>query len=275
MNVSEEEVEQRLRALFADERLDLPPPADATRTIVAGARRVRRRRRAVAVTSGVAAAALVVAGGLVGFKVHSQSDTAALTPGSELNVQTSQPPTPPATTATPAPATSTLADSVPADSSRKEVPQSTPRTSTKPPVKPVTSGPLLTADGFGSLKLGMTESDVSAQGVALKSAKQWSAACTSYDAQGGGLPALAAISFSESSGGLMIVSPMSAAHTPERVGVGSTMDDVYAAYSGATPGSDGIVAPAGGIGEYHFKLNDAGNVSAVALYNTNQDCVSG
>ncbi|NUS64554.1 MAG: hypothetical protein HOQ46_13010, partial [Saccharothrix sp.] len=44
------ELDDRLRELFADERLDVPAPPDVAGAIVAGARRRRRSRVAVAAT---------------------------------------------------------------------------------------------------------------------------------------------------------------------------------------------------------------------------------
>ncbi|WP_158850596.1 hypothetical protein [Saccharothrix deserti] len=55
------ELDDRLRELFADERLDLPAPPDAAETIVEGARRRRRARVAVAATFALTA---LVAGGV-------------------------------------------------------------------------------------------------------------------------------------------------------------------------------------------------------------------
>ncbi|ONI82063.1 hypothetical protein ALI22I_38540 [Saccharothrix sp. ALI-22-I] len=55
------ELDDRLRELFADERLDLPAPPDAADDIVAGARRRRRSRIAVAATFSLT---VLLAGGI-------------------------------------------------------------------------------------------------------------------------------------------------------------------------------------------------------------------
>jgi hypothetical protein len=55
------ELEDRLRELFADERLDLPAPPDAAEGIVSGARRRRRSRIAVAATFSLT---VLLAGGV-------------------------------------------------------------------------------------------------------------------------------------------------------------------------------------------------------------------
>lgn len=56
------ELDDRLRELFADERLDLPAPPDVAGAIVAGARRRRRTRIAVASTFALT---VLVGGGVV------------------------------------------------------------------------------------------------------------------------------------------------------------------------------------------------------------------
>ncbi len=225
MNISEEKVEQRLRALFADERLDLPPPLDATKAIVEGAQRRRRRRRSMVTVTGVVVAAVVVSGGLAAFKIQSQDSAAVMSGG-------------------------------PPELSGRA---------------PVTSGPLLAADGFGRLKLGMTEADVTTQGVTLTS-KQSIAGCDLYDATGGGVPAAASVAISAANG-LVIVTPTPVAHTPEGIGAGSTRDEILAAYSGAMDATGGVVAPVRSVSEYHFRLDAKGAVDQVSLYSTNQDCV--
>ncbi len=273
MNISEEKLEQQLRALFADERLDLPPPLDATKSIVEGAQRRRRRRRSMAATTSVVAAALVVSGGLAVFKIQSQESVAVMSGGPpELSVRppdnltpgASQPPV------GSAPANTGQLDSQPPTSGIKP-PKSTAHPSTAEK-SPVTTGPLLAADGFGTLKLGMTEAEVAAQGVTLTS-KQSGATCNLYDVTGGGLPAAASVAISAANG-LVIVTPAAAAHTPEGIGAGSTRDDIVAAYPGATDGAgSSVVAPARSISEYHFTLDAKGVVNQTALYSTSQDCV--
>ncbi|MEV8436403.1 hypothetical protein AB0425_03435 [Actinosynnema sp. NPDC051121] len=58
------ELDDRLRELFADERLDVPAPPDVAGAIVAGAR--RRRRTRVAVASTFALTVLVAGGAVAG-----------------------------------------------------------------------------------------------------------------------------------------------------------------------------------------------------------------
>ncbi|MEU5265120.1 hypothetical protein [Amycolatopsis sp. NPDC021455] len=272
MNISEDELEQRLRALFADERLDLPPPPDAGTVIVAGARRRRRRRHAVQAVVGVAAAVVAVAGGLTMIRLHAEDGTAVMSADGTGNSVSSpedltagRPPEP----STPGPtSTQSIQVAAPPDSptSNASRPPATQKPSTLPAVP---SGPLLAADGFGKLKLGMSAAEVTAQAVAL-SDPQGGESCTVYKAQGSGLPATATIAISKAAG-LVAVTPDVVAHTSEGIGAGATKDQVLAAYPAAKFDAGGVVAPASAAAEYHFKLGETG-VVLTSLMSVNQDC---
>lgn len=273
MNISEDELEQRLRALFADERLDLPPPpADAAPGIVAGARRRRRRRHTVQAVAGVAAAVVAVSGALTMVRLHTEDGTAVMTgDGAGLSVKSPENLTPgrPPQTAVPGP-TSTQdieASAPPASPTSKASRPPSAQSPSKLP--PVLSGPLLASDGFGAIKLGMSETQIAAQGVTLTDA-QAGASCTVYTAQGGGVPSAATVVVSKAVG-LTVVTPNQAAHTAEGVGAGSTKEQVLAAYPAARDETGGVVAPATAAADYHFRLDDAGVVQA-SLMSVNQDC---
>ncbi|MFB9906485.1 hypothetical protein [Allokutzneria oryzae] len=74
-------LDDELRRMFRDERLDLRPSAGAGRTIVTGARKLRRRRRGLAVGTGVLAAVAAMLAGMSvsGFGATSQQPPAATT----------------------------------------------------------------------------------------------------------------------------------------------------------------------------------------------------
>ncbi|HET6703520.1 hypothetical protein [Amycolatopsis sp.] len=271
MNISEDELEQRLRALFADERLDLPPPPDAGSAIVAGARRRRRRRHTVQAVAGVAAAVVAVAGGLTVFRLHTEDGTVAMSPGTLAtsgppeNLTPGRPPEP----STPGP---TSTQSIQASAPPGAATPASPRPPSSPPpstLADVTSGPLLAADGFGRLKLGMSEAEVTAQAVTLSDA-QAGASCTVYQAQGDGVPAAASVVISKAAG-VVVVTPDVATHTAEGIGAGSTKDQVLAAYPAAKEGPGGLVAPAGSAAEYRFRLGETG-VEQTSLASLTQDC---
>ncbi|MEV6440513.1 hypothetical protein [Amycolatopsis sp. NPDC051716] len=273
MNISEDELEQRLRALFADERLDLPPPPDAGTVIVTGARRRRRRRHTVQAVAGVAAAVVAVAGGLTMIRLHTEDGTAAISvPGTGVSSKPAENLTQgrPAEPSTPGPTgTQSIQASAPpgaSTSSPTQQPTSAPAPST---LAAVTTGPLLAADGFGKLKLGMSEADVAAQTVTLSDA-QAGAGCTVYKAQGSGLPASASVVISKAAG-LVVVTPDVAAHTAEGIGAGSTKDQILAVYPAAKEETGGVVAPAGTAAEYRFRLDRTGVVQT-SLTSVTQDC---
>jgi hypothetical protein len=274
LNISEDELEQRLRALFADERLDLPPPPDAGTVIVAGARRRRRRRHAVQAVAGVAAAVVAVAGGLTMIRLDTEHGTAVMTAdGTEISVKPPEnltqgrPPAP----STPEPtSTRSIQNSAPPGAGPSTSARPRPSSSSRPSTLPaVTSGPLLAADGFGKLKLGMTEADVADVAVTLSDA-QAGAGCTVYKAQGSGVPASASVVISKAAG-LVVVTPDVAAHTAEGIGAGSTKDQILAAYPAAKEETGGVVAPAGKAAEYRFRLDQTG-VVRTSLTSVTQDC---
>ncbi|WIX86963.1 hypothetical protein [Amycolatopsis sp. DG1A-15b] len=274
MNISEDELEQRLRALFADERLDLPPPPpDAGTIIVTGARRRRRRRHTVQAVVGVAAAVVAVAGGLTMIRLHTEDGTAVMSAprtGADSkppeNLTQGRPPEP--STSGPTGTQSIQASAPPGvtTSPRPTRSSSVPSPST---LAAVTSGPLLAADGFGKLKLGMTEADVADVAVTLSDA-QAGAGCTVYKAQGSGVPASASVVISKAAG-LVVVTPDVAAHTAEGIGAGSTKDQILAAYPAAKEETGGVVAPAGKAAEYRFRLDQTG-VVRTSLTSVTQDC---
>ncbi|MFD9892099.1 hypothetical protein ACFWY9_22375 [Amycolatopsis sp. NPDC059027] len=279
MNVSEDELEQRLRALFADERLGVQPGTSAEETIVAGARRRRHRRHVVLSASGVTMAAVLVVGGFAVVKIRSSdsSTVMAATPP-ELSTQPPAPSTPGPPSAVSQGQTSNPQQpppSSPPPGHAENPPHTTggrgaTTTPSKPQTSKVTTGPLLTANGIGALKLGMTEAQVTAQGMKVSNKKS-ADACSYFDVQGGGLPTSVNAALSQSSG-VVAVTPAAPAHTPEGIGAGSSKEDVLTSYPGAAEGPDGLVAPAGQVANYHFTLTQAGEVASVYLSSVYQDC---
>ncbi|MFI5611171.1 hypothetical protein [Amycolatopsis sp. NPDC051903] len=274
MNVSEDELEQRLRALFSDERLGVEAASDAAPAIVAGARRRRQRRKVLISASGAVCALAVVSGGLAVVKFQAATGTADLTASSltVTDVSPSSSASPKDSVGAPAPGPQTqeppASVGAPASAPRKShAPVPPPPRST--PAK-VTKGPLLTADGLGNVKLGMTEQQLTDQGLTLTPVKE-SAGCTYYDVAGDGVPAATAVVSGDE--GVVVVKPDGAAHTPEGVGAGSAKEDVTAAYPDTATSSDGLVAPTGD-GAYHFTLTDDGSVSSVDVRATNQTCAA-
>ncbi|GLZ41243.1 hypothetical protein [Actinokineospora sp. NBRC 105648] len=83
-------VDQELRRLFADDRLDVPAKAGAAEAVVAGAHRVRRRRVAAGAAGGAVLAALLVTGGVVLAGMGSASQLPPAGPGLPTATPTAQ-----------------------------------------------------------------------------------------------------------------------------------------------------------------------------------------
>ena len=270
-----DELEQRLRALFADDRLTVEPADDAASVIVAGARRRRRRQRVLTSAAGAVCALAVASAGLAVVQLRGQHATADL---SSRAVSASTPPVP---SSVPEPSSSAVTSeeetpAEPSDTEESAVPvpparpprNSTPKQSA-PPTSRVVTGTLVTADGLGSVKLGMTEQQLSDQGVTLTPVKE-SGGCTYYDVAGAGVPAATAVVSSDK--GVVAVKPDGAAHTPEGVGDGSLKDQVTSTYPGTSESSSELVSPTGDQGNYHFTLNSDGEVQGIEVRAKTQDC---
>ena len=271
-----DDLEQRLRALFSDDRLAVEPPEDAASAIVAGARRRRRRQRILTSAAGAACVLAVASAGLVVLQLRTQpaaTDVAARQVASaQPTLPSSSVPEPPssaesmqapAPVETSAPGTAELpAPPAHPHHTKPAPPQTTPTTK-------AVSGALVTADGLGAVKLGMTEQQLADQGMKLTAVKE-SAGCTYYDVSGAGVPAATAVVSQDN--GVVAVKPDGTAHTPEGVGDGSPKDQVTATYPGTSESGSALVSPTGDQGAYHFTLNSDGAVQSIEVRAKTQDC---
>ncbi len=275
MNMSDEDVQQKLRDLFSDERLGVRSTLNPE-AIVAGARRRRRRRHLMQTTTGVAAAVVMVGSGLTVFSIHD-GDNGAIISADQLSMGAS------ASSGMPGPGVppSAAPPSGPPSSQAQDVPTSTagggpvkpPKTTpaTKPPSPgKVTTGPVLTASGFGRLQLGMSEVEAEAAVGPLR-AKEVRGDCTYGYAEGPGVPAPTAVSLTEAQG-VTVINPANTVHTPEGVGVGSTEDDILAAYPGSSKESGYYTSPAGGVSEYRIFVSNDGVAVSIVLTRVDQSC---
>lgn len=279
MSASDDELDAELRRLFGDERLALQARADAPRAIVAGARRIRRKRAVTTAVAGAAVASLLVVGGLTLGPFRTQQDVAALSSGTlETGAATSSADGP--LSSAPSPAVPTTPSTSPPLSSTSvgsrgdaETPPKKPTPKSPVPPSPpamVTAGPLLGPDGFGQLKLGMTEQDASAKDVTLVKTSN-NDACVYYEISGTGVP-LATTAWISNAHGLVMIMPRGSVHTPEGIGFGSTRDDVMKRYPATVANNSGTFSPASQASTYHFGFDDKGLLDSVMLTSASQDC---
>jgi hypothetical protein len=278
LSALDDELDAELRRLFGDERLAVQPKSDAPQAIVAGARRIRRRRAVLTAAGGVTVAAVLVASALTFGPFRAQNGVAALSSNTLQTGAASQTTSGPSTSAPSGAPTSTVvpppiptgdltgvgAETPPTKPSKSLT--STPR----PRTEFVSAGPELRADGFGKLKLGMTEVEASALGITLKKTNT-SGQCVFYGISGNGVPASGSVAISGTYG-LVIVEPGTPAHTPEGVGKGSSKEDVLQKYPEAVSNGSGTSASAGPESTYRFDVDTANVVQAVKLYSVKQDC---
>lgn len=277
---SHDELDSELRRLFADDRLGVQPAADARQAIVAGAQRVRRRRAVLTSATGVTLAVMMVGGAVTVDSLHARhqlvdvasgplqttsSDSAHPTALASTAPGTPDDPSAQFTVVAPAPPVPTQS----APSKRNDLPPSkAPQTAGR---VAAASGPELGADGYGNLKLGMTAEQAAAQGVTLTKTGGTDT-CASFDITGSGVPSTASVAISADNG-LVVIAPDAPVHTPEGIGQGSTEDDVFVAYPGASDDPvTGLSAPAGDTSTYSFSVNDSRQVENVNLTSDNQDC---
>jgi hypothetical protein len=226
------DLDDELRRLFADERLDVPVRPEADRVIVAGARRIRRRRAGVVFGGGMLSVATMLAAGTA-FGVSGDAPPPAPVAAAESSgLLTTTTPASTTTTTSAAPTTTYT----PPTATRVTPPRTTTKTVTtttatptkaQPPTSPVVFGPTT----VGLLHLGMTADEAMAAGLARPGAQPVDASgCLGFqltaNAAGSGEPPL----LFSAKYGLVRIGGVANAETPEGIYVGSTDEDVRAVY---------------------------------------------
>jgi hypothetical protein len=239
-------LDDELRRLFADERLDLAVRPDAELTIVAGARRIRRRRF-VAGTVAAVAVAMVVGSGI--------ALAGAAGPESVPAARTADPVVP--TTMTTVPTTTTTP--VTSATSGDEAPEYALDT-----IGPWTYGPL---------RLSMSEAQ--ARDTGLLGAVEVTGECVKYRATYGGDVVVS------KKYGVVIIRVSRPVSTAKGVHVGSMIAEVKAAYPGFMETRDGLQTETGagfmtfavgGSNMHGTSWPDTGVVERIVIGSSHSDC---
>lgn len=253
-----DDLEDSLKRLFQDSRLDVRAAPDAEKVLVSGARRLRRRRIALISTAGTLSLALLAGGAFLIARPAPQGTEVATQP-SDLPLITSEQP-PPSTDAS---KSEQLASPTQATSSTRRA-DTPPQTSAAAEVKP---GVFVAADlgpsGFGNFRLGMTSEQVSATNQ-IRGAAPTAGSCAEFQIQGMDRTSTLVVSRRY---GLVAITLTANARTPQRIGIGSTEDQVRSAYRSTTT----VTVPENPNASYQFRFA-AGKVSSMTLIAKTQDC---
>lgn len=255
-------LDDELRRLFADDRLDIPVHAGATETVLTGARR-RRHRRVAAVTASTALVAVLLVGGIAiagGVPDSTPIRPAGPTTTESLAAPTTTPARPPTSTTTTRPSTTT--------------PRATGAVTADPPPD-AASGPILGPDGFGALKLGMSYDDAVATGVMIPDGPPLEdRGCGGYDLVGyPNSPSTISV-YAMHDLGVAAIFLQKGMRTPEGIKLGSPVKDFYAAYPDTGPGDWQAVAAVPGNPDaiYHMVISKDGKVGSLALALRKHEC---
>ncbi|MFJ6670391.1 hypothetical protein ACIQMJ_04700 [Actinosynnema sp. NPDC091369] len=240
-------IEEELRRLLQDDRLDVVARPDAAEVVVAGARRVRRRRTAL--VGAVTAVALVASGWGV----------SAL--GGSLSLPTVEPALPSTTTTTTAATTVT-----PAGGTTVSLP---PHTVVETVVVTVTKDPARPDLGYGPVKFGMTEQEVAATGLVAPAPGGECAAFTWTSDPG----MVNAVLVARGRGVVRIKLPSSGT-TSAGIGVGATLAQVKAKYPVGELTHAGAyqVLMSGDVGWTYVFALDAERVVEIRMQRLTADC---
>jgi hypothetical protein len=266
-----DELDDQLRKLFSDDRLDVPSPPLSAETVVRGA--ARRRRRRAAVTGTLAVMVLVGAGaGLAQLgRVESDDSIAAYlttaTPTTSTTVQ------PSVSTFT---STVTVTTNPPPNSSGSNPDTPGTGTRTDPKSDPPPVPPTLDAQPgrYGTLSLGMSEPDALATTSLVEPSTPADPEnrCKAYATKS--VPDSNAVIISPARG-IVRITLASFAKTPKNVGVGSKVADVKTAYANATQSGSNVIVPMNATPAWSYIFESDGNtVTTVFLRLNANDCAA-
>jgi hypothetical protein len=235
-----DDLEDSLKRLFQDSRLDMRVAPDAEKKVVRGARRVRRRRVALISSVGVASLA-VLAGGTFLLARPAPQPTEVATQPTDLPITTTTTTTTEPTQLATAPPPPTVA----ATSTTKIEQPATSRPAAELPAAP-TARTALGPTGFGTYELGMTESQLGATQQTPNAVPTAPSSCTTYRIKG--MPDTSTLTVSKRYG-LVTIALSADATTPQGITIGSTEDKVRTTYR-TTPAA----VPGNPNAEYRFRF---------------------
>jgi hypothetical protein len=266
-----DELDDQLRKLFSDDRLDVHSPPISAETVVRGA--TRRRRRRAAVTGTLAVMVLVGAGaGLTQLgRVKSDDPVAAYMTTATPTPSTTTPPSVSTFTSTVTVTTNPPPNS---GSANPDTPGTGTRTDPKSDPPPVPPTPEAQPGRYGTLSLGMSETDALATGslVEPSTAADPENRCKAYATKS--VPDSNAVIVSPVRG-IVRITLASFAKTPKNVGVGSKVADVKAAYANATQSGFNVVVPMDATPAWSYIFeSDGSTVTTVFMRLNANDCTT-
>ncbi|MGW6443610.1 hypothetical protein [Lentzea sp. NPDC055074] len=266
------DLDDDLRKLFSDDRLDVHSTSVSTEQVLLGATRRQRRRTAVAGT--FALVAVVGAGiGVSRFQPSSSDSTAGALLTTAVSTTTTLSPPPPSISTVVSTATVTVGQ--PPNSTGGNTGKPDPGGTSKS--APKSSGPATPESQpgrYGTLSLGMSEAAALATGSLIEpsSAADPDNRCKAYATKS--VPDANAVIISPAKGIVRITMP-TYAKTPKNVGAGSQVADVKTAYANSTQSGSVITAQMSATPPWSYIFETDGMVvSAVFMRLNANDCAT-
>lgn len=267
-----DDLDDDLRKLFGDDRLDVHSTSVSTEEVLRGATRRRHRRNAVAGT--FALVAVVGAGiGLSRLEMPAPDSTAGALLTTAVSVTTTPPPPPPSTSTVistttvtvgqpPNSAGGTTGRPDPGGTSRSNPKSSTPPTPESQPGR------------YGSLALGMSEADALATGSLVEPSGPADPdnRCRAYATKS--VPDANAVIVSPAKGIVRITMP-NYAKTPKNVGAGSQVSEVKAAYTNSVQSGSSVTVQMSATPPWSYVFKTDGTVVTTVFMRLNaNDCAT-
>ncbi|GGN00299.1 hypothetical protein GCM10011609_43300 [Lentzea pudingi] len=266
-----DDLDDDLRRLFSDDRLDVHSTSVSTELVVRGAARRRHRRAAVAGT--FALVAVVGAGiGVSRFEMPAPDSTVGALLTTAVSVTTTPPP-PPSTSTVISTATVTVGQPPNSNGGNtgKPDPGGTSRSSSKTSTPPT---PESQPGRYGTLSLGMSEADALATGslVEPSSPADPDNRCKAYATKS--VPDANAVIVSPARGIVRITMP-NYAKTPKNVGAGSQVSEVKAAYTNSIQSGSSVTAQISASPPWSYIFETDGAVVTTVFMRLNaNDCAT-